>query len=257
MAPERGVVVPLFVMERISLTFQLDARFEDDYFSVRGNYMLQNAAWAPYAGPSEGLRIPAPKGATGHGVADMDKAWVAVDADSFRLLRPVPPLGGDFRAGFSIPVKDGKMVWDLPLPLGSASSSLAILETPQMKVSLPKSVRGETIPQPDGSKWFAIRAIDIPPNQRMIFEVTGLPSRPLWQKLSKWGVGLAAILLIALGVVFGVRRGAPVDRKQRKKKIDDLLDQVAAIDRKGEGADGEREKLVAQLEALYREEAGG
>lgn len=255
MAPERGVVVPLFVMERLQLTFQLDARFEDDYFGVRGNYMLQNAAWAPYAGPSEGLRVPAPKGATGLGVADMDKAWVAVDGTSFRLLRPVPPLGGEFRAGFSIPVDGGKLVWDLPLPLGSSSSSLAILKTPKMKVNLPKTVRGEDVPQPDGSTWFAIRAIDIPANQRMIFDVTGLPERPAWQRVSKWGVGLAAILLIFAGVFFGVVRKpaapAATTKKDRKKRIDDLLDQIAAIDRGG-GDPSRREALVVELEELWR-----
>jgi hypothetical protein len=266
MAPERGVVVPLFILERLQMTFQLDARFEDDYFSVRGNFTLQNAAWAPYAGPSEGLRIPAPKGATGLGVADMDKAWVAVDGTSFRLLRPVPPLGGDFRAGFSIPVEDGKLVWDMPLPHGSAQSSLAILQTPKMKVNLPPSVRGEPVPQPDGSTWFAIRSIDIRPNMRMIFDVTGLPERPAWQEVSKLGAGIAVILLLVAGVLFGVLRkgavpaaGAALTRKQRKQRIDELLDQVASIDRapgrSGDG-DGRRAKLVAELERLYREESG-
>lgn len=256
MAPERGVVVPLFVMERLEVTFQLDARFEDDYFSVRGDYLLQNAAWAPYKGPSEGLRIPAPKNATGLGIADEHKSWVAVDGTNFRLLRPVPPLGGEFRAGFSVPVTDGKLVWDLPLPHGSSGSSLAILQTPKMKVNrLPKGVKGEPVPQPDGSSWFAIRGIDIPPNQRMVFDITGLPERPAWQKLSRWGVGIAAILLIVAGVFFGVlRTTAPAPtRKQKKTRIDELLDQVAGIDRKG-GDESKRETLVAELERLYREE---
>lgn len=261
MAPERGVVAPIFVMPRIEATFQIDATFEDDFLAARGNFLLQNAAWAPYAGPSEGIRIPAPRGATGLVVADMDKQWVAVDSSGFRLTRAVPPFGGDFRAAFSLPVEDGRVVWDMPLPLGARGSSLAILQTDaEMRVNLPAGVSARPIKQPNGTTWIAIQRIEIPPNQRMVFDVTGLPMRPAWYRVSRQIAGYAVLLLLAAGIAFGIyRRAAPATapvttKKQRKRRVEELLDRIATLDKTG-GDAAEREKLVAELERLYREDA--
>jgi len=265
MAPERGIVVPLFVMERISIGFALDATFEDDFLAVRGQYLVQNASWAPWAGPSEGLRIPGPRGATGLVVADEDKTWVSADGDAFRLLRPVPPFGGDFRAGFSLPVQEGGLTWDLPLPMGTSGSSLAILKTPGMKVEVPKGSRARDVPQPNGAVWYAIQDITIGPNQRMAFDITGLPRRPEWQVLSRRGAALIVMLLLAGGLGYALTRrpaASPTSeaatRKSRRKRIEELLDRIARIDRGdpiGKDDAGRREALVAELEALYREDA--
>jgi hypothetical protein len=261
MAPDRGIVVPLFVIDRISVGFALDATFEDDFLAVRGSFLIQNASWAPWAGPSEGLRVPTPKGATGLVVADEDKPWVSADGDAFRLLRPVPPFGGDFRAGFSIPVEDGRVGWDLGLPMGTQGSSLAILRTKGMQVVAPKGARARDVKQPNGATWYAIQDITIRPNERMVFEISGLPQRPAWHMWSRRAAWIVVLLLLAGGIGFAVTRRplvAPSDaatqRKARKKRIDALLDQIAAIDR-GDGDAGKREVLVGELETLYREDA--
>jgi hypothetical protein len=259
MAPERGVVVPIFVIEpRLQLSFQLDAVVDDEYLATRGTFVLQNASFQPWAGPSEGLRIPAPNGATGLVVADESKDFVAVDGNAFRLLRAVPPMGADFRAGFSVPSSGGSLTWDMPLPMGSVQSSLAIRMTPGMVVNAPKSAKGKAVKdQQSGFTWYAIQNIEIAPNQRMVFSVTGLPMRPVWQHWARLLTGLTVILLLALGVVFAAaQRPAPAvpgaeAKKQRRRRIEDLLDQVADLDRAGAPAPEKRESLVGELEQLY------
>ncbi len=268
----RGVVVPVYVLPKIAVTFQLDATVDDEYFAVRGQVSVQNFAWAPYAGPSGGVKIAAPVGASGLVVAEEDKTWVSADASEFRLLRPVPPFGGQFRAGFSVPIDDGTVSWDMPLPFGSYQSSLAILQTPGMHVTgLPPDVTAKPVPQPNGTSWYAIQGITITPGKRMVFGITGLPQRPAWQRWARYGAGFAALLLIIAGCVFAASRprsapvtttanpaGSPAARKKRKKLIDELLEQVATIDRAagdGNPADaGPRDALIAELEALYRED---
>jgi hypothetical protein len=260
--PERGVVAPLFVLPRPELTFQLDAVFEDDYLAVRGNYQIQNASWAPWAGPSEGLRVTTPRGARGLVVADVDKDWVAVDGGAFRLTRPVPPLGGEFRAAFSLPVDGGGIEWDLALPYGTSGSSMAILQTDGMKVELPPRVQGRPIRDPGtGRVWFAIQRIEIPKGHRMVFTIRGLPERPAWMRVSRKLAGGAVLLVLIAGVAFAVWRrggGAPsearIRRDERRGRIDALLEQIAAIER-GQGEPARREALMAELEELYAEEA--
>lgn len=261
---ERGVAVPIYVFPRVAVTFQLDCTVEDDFLAANGTFVVQNFSFAPYAGPAEGVKIPAPDGAKGLVIAEKDQAWVSADATQFRLLRPVPPFGGQFRAAFSMPLDDGAVTWDMALPYGSYQSSIAIRQTSGMKVTgLPAKSKTAVIPQPNGTKWFAIQDVFIGKDKRMRFHVTGLPQAPAWQKISRTIAGLAVLLVMVAGVVFTVKRrpastapaAAAANRKQRKKQIDALLDQVAALDRAKAGKDdGRRDALVQQLEALYAED---
>jgi hypothetical protein len=80
----------------------------------------------------------------------------------------------------------------------------------------------------------------------------------MWSRRAAW---IVVLLLLAGGIGFAVTRKplvAPSDaatqRKARTKRIDALLDQIAAIDR-GDGDAGKREVLVGELETLYREDA--
>jgi hypothetical protein len=273
MAPERGVVVPIFVVEpRLQFAFSLDAFVDDDFLAARGQFILQNASFSPYEGPSEGLRIPAPAGATGLVLADESKPFAAVDGTGFRLLRAVPPMGGEFRAGFSVPIDHGHVHWDMALPLGTSQSSLAIRMTPTMKVDAPKA-KGKQVKDPSsGYNWYAMEGIQIAANQRMVFDVSGLPQRPEWQHWARLFTGLAVLLLLAMGVVFAASTaatrtvaggpGAVAGKKERRRRIEDLLDQVADLDRAAARGDAaanpaKRENLVVTLEQLYAEDDRG
>jgi hypothetical protein len=263
MAPERGVVVPIFVISpRIQFSFQLDAFVDDEYLACRGQFVLQNASFAPWAGPPGGLVIPAPAGATGLVLADESKAFASVESAGFRLLRPVPPMGADFRAGFSIPTDGGGLSWDLPLPIGATQSSLAIRMTPGMEVKTPPTVKGKPVKDPNsGFTWFAIQGIEIAANQRMAFEIVGMPQRPSWQRWARLATGLAVILLLTLGVTFAAvttsARPAATPKKDRRRRIEDLLDEVAEHDRAGfQDLEG-RERKMQELEQLYREDGRG
>jgi len=266
MAPERGAVVPIFVIEpQLQFTFELDSWVEDDYLAVQGDFALKNASFIPYTGPSEGIRVPVPHGSTGLGVADESKSFVAVDAGAFRMLRPVPPMGGDFRAGFSVPLDEGSVSWDMPMPMGSQDGSLAIRQLPSMKFDVP-SGKGKSVKDPQsGYLWYAINGITIPPDQRMVFDISGLPERPAWQHWARLLTGLAVILLLALGLGFAFAQreasrlaaAGPTPKKQRRRRIEDLLDQVTELDRavaRGGGDANKRERLVVELESLYAED---
>lgn len=259
----RGVAVPIYAFPRVAVTFQLDATVEDDFLAAHGTFVVQNFSFAPYAGPAEGVKIPAPVGATGLVVGEQDKMWVSADAHEFRLLRPVPPFGATFRAAFSIKVEDGEVNWDMALPYGSFQSSLAILQTPHMKVTgLPAKSKTQVVPQPNGTQWFAIQDVFIAKDRRMMFHVTGLPQPPGWQRIARITAGIAVLLVMIAGVLFTVRKQVPVvaaagaaTNKQRKKRIDDLLEQVAVLDRAKAGKDdGRRDALVKELETLYGED---
>ncbi|MCA9673458.1 MAG: hypothetical protein KC464_00360, partial [Myxococcales bacterium] len=287
-----GAAIPVYVLPRIAMTFELDGHVDDAYMAFQGSIVVQNFGWAPYAGPTEGVRVPVPRGATGLVLADQDKEWVSADADAFRLTRPVPPWGGSFRCAFSLPIDGGDVTWDLQLPYGSYESSLGILDNPGMKLDLPATQRVDMVPSMDGSRMFhALRSITIQPKQRMVFTIHGLPVAPTWPRIGRYVAGITALVLLALGLVFALdraRRAAAADdddkdraeRKRRKRRIEELLDEVAALDRagaggaaasgaskggkpgkgkgKGKGGDGpprSRQALVAELERLYREDA--
>jgi hypothetical protein len=263
MVADRGLVVPLKVgVPRIQVTFELTAVVDDEYLAVQGGIAVLNASWAPWAGPTGGLRLPAPRGAKGLGVRDEDKPFVAVDGDSFRMLRPVPPSAAVFTAGWSMQSDDGEIHWDWPLPMGAVQGSIDIrLHGSKMRVELPPGAKGRAV-NDKGTKWFTIRPITIPAERRMIFDVKGMPVRPTWQWVAKLGVGLAVLLLVGAGVFFAVfgtskKPAGPSieEQKRRRRRIDELLDQVAALDRGDEGADPSRRgALVKELEGLYKEE---
>lgn len=252
----RGVVAPVFVTPRIRSAFQVDAFLDDEFLAMRATFTVQNASFAPWSGPSEGLRIPAPRGATGLRVSEEDEGTVSADAADFRLLRPVPPMGLDVRVGWSLRVEDGRASFDLPLPLGASRSSLALQQTPGMTLSLPPGVAADRIPQGE-TTWLAIRNIEIPAGQRMVFGIAGLPQRPGWQQLGELLAAALAVVLVAGGVVLAVRRPPaarpPDEELVRQRRIDALLDEVAELDRRETpNAREHREALVAELERLYR-----
>lgn len=267
----RGAAVPLYILPRVAVTFELDGRVDDEYFAFQGTFIVQNFGWSPYAGPSEGIRIPMPSGATGLVLADMDKEWVVAEPSDFRLTRPVPPWGGSFRGAFSLPISDGTMTWDLQLPFGSYESSLGILDNPGMRLDVPTTQKVDRVPSMDGSRTFhALRSITIQPKQRMVFRIHGLPVPPGWPRVARIGAGIAVLLMLGIGAFFviawarkpeadGVGASPAAEaraaRKQRKARIEELLDQVAALDReRGEStaSTARRDQLVAELEALYR-----
>ena len=114
-----------------------------------------------------------------------------------------------------------------------------------------------------GIKWYSMRPLNIPADRRMVFDVHGMPVRPTWQWIAKVGVGFAVLLVLGAGIFFAVAggRGPKVgpsieQQKRRKRRIEELLDEVAAMDRAaGEAADeARRARLVRELEGLYKED---
>jgi hypothetical protein len=106
----------------------------------------------------------------------------------------------------------------------------------------------------------------------MVFDVSGLPQRPEWQHWARLFTGLAVLLLLAMGVVFAASTaatrtvaggpGAVAGKKERRRRIEDLLDQVADLDRAAARGDAaanpaKRENLVVTLEQLYAEDDRG
>ena len=248
---ETGTRASIYVYPRVLFHFSLRAFIEDQLLAVQGTWEVTNYAWAPYRASPDGLMIPLPAGHKGGIVAGEDQTEVAVaQGEGFRLMRPIPPGGRKFRAGFSLPVDSGEVSFSLPLPLGTWQSGIEIRQNPGMTVRLPPGVVGETRTASTGEPWFVIDSITIDRKQSMVMTIAGLPAVPAWKVWAPRIVGLLVIstLLGALALVL-LRKPAEVvpDAAARRQT---LLDELVELERSGK--DGKRkEQVLAELERLW------
>ena len=248
---ETGTRASIYIYPRVLFHFSLRAFIEDQLLAVQGTWEVTNYAWAPYRASPDGLLIPLPAGHKGGIVAGEDQAEVAVAAgEGFRMMRPIPPGGRKFRAGFSLPVDSGEVSFSLPLPLGTWQSGIEIRQNPGMTVRLPPGVVGETRTASTGEPWFVIDSITIDRKQSMVMTIAGLPAVPAWKVWAPRIVGLLvlATLLGALAMVLVRKPQAVVPDAAARRQT--LLDELVELERSGK--DGKRkEQVLAELERLW------
>lgn len=249
---EAGTRTSIYIYPRVLFHFSLRAFIEDQLLAVQGTWEVTNYAWAPYRSSPDGLMIPLPAGHKGGIIAGDDQAEVAVAAgEGFRIMRPIPPGGRKFRAGFSLPVDNGEVSFSLPLPLGTWQSGIEIRQNPGMTVRLPAGVQGETRTASTGEPWFVIDNITIDRKQSMAMTIVGLPAVPPWKVWAPRIVGLLVCLTLLGAVLLVVLRrpgaaGVP-DASARRQT---LLDELVELERSGK--DGKRkEQVLAELERLW------
>jgi hypothetical protein len=248
-----GSKITVYAFPRVLFRFQLQASVEDELLATRGRLEITNYSWTPYRAGPDGLLVPMPHNFKGGVVAESDQSEVAVAAgEGFRLIRPIPPGGRTFHAGFSLPVKDGRVGWALDLPLGAYESQLVIEQIPGMTVHTPPRVAGETRTVPQGT-FFVIEPISIQPKQSMEMSIEGLPSPPAWRWWVSRIVGVFVVGVMLAGIGFALQRKPPeraTARAAHQARRKRLLDELVELERTGENP-RRREQLLGELEQLW------
>jgi len=247
-----GTHVTLFVYPRVMFSFSVTSHIDDAFLAVTGRFDVSNNSWAPYISGPDGLTIPLPHGFKGAIVAEQDQAEVAVaQGEGYRIVRPIPPGGRQFRGAFSLPVNDGEVAWNLDLPMGAFQSGMEILQAPGMTVKTPPNVNGETMTVPQGT-FFVLPRISILPHQAMVMTIAGLPAAPLWRLWMPRIVGLVAVSMMLAGLAFALlrTRSTQVADAARDAKRTKLLEELVELERTGKN-DKRREAVLAELEGLW------
>ena len=259
LVPDRGARASLLVGPRVMMRFSLTSALDEDYFVFRGRFQLANNSWFPYKHSEDGMPFPLPVGASGAQVTEEDAAEISpVPGMGLRLLRPLPPGGKSFIAGWSMSTKSGDVRWDLELPFGTTQSGMEIMQPSGVTVELPPGVEGRTVQVAKGS-YFILPDISIRPNQRMVMTIRGLPSAPAWKLWMPRIVGGMVVLILIGGMVFAFRKGGAGGvlaeesaERAHRAKIDALMDELVSLEGKSdEKATARRAEVMAQLEQLW------
>ena len=276
--PERGAALRMVVVsavdEPVGFAFHMQGWVDDVYMGFQSQMTLHNWSYAPWDPGPEGLVMPLPVGFVGAQVEEEMSHKVSVDPDRGFIWRgAVPPGGARFMTAFSLPVNGGGISFDMPLPLGAMNSLLALSHTPGMEVDVPPGSEGRFMEDNGGRRHYVVGGINIAPMKRMVLSVSGLPTRPAWQRYLAWSVGVAVLCMLAWGLfgVFAQRRRdtraamagardeqAAAQRGKLKQRREHLLDELVTLEaKKSDLAEDEyqkrRGKLTRQLETVYIE----
>jgi hypothetical protein len=242
LAPDRGAVVGIFVFPKLLLSFHLGAFIDNEYMGFQGQLTLQNSSYEPYDPGPGGLVLPMAKGFVGAQVGEDDQEQVKVHERGFVRRGVLPPGGTTFTAGFSLPVNDGKVDFDMPLPYGAYDSNLNIMYTPGMQVQAPTR-QPPSLRERNGRRFYQIGNITILPERRMVMSISGLPHHPVWHTWARYSFGIVGLGLLGWAM-FTVL--SPARRRQ-----------AAAEARVRAELEDRREALLAELVTLEREHDGG
>lgn len=253
---DRGARATLLAVPRVMMRFSLTSALDEDYFIFRGRFLVGNNSWFPYKHSEDGFTMPLPKGFSGAQVTEEDAAEISpVPGEGLRLLRPIPPGGKQFIAGWSMATKGGEVTWDLSLPFDLIESGMEIIQPPGSSVELPPGAQGRTMDTQRGA-YFILPDISIRANQRMVMRIHGLPSAPAWKTWAPRAAG-ALVLLIILGGIVHAFRGRPADegddehakRAANQKQIDALMEELVALEASPD--EERRAEIMAELEKLW------
>lgn len=256
--PGVGMRANIYVYPRTLFTFDTHSFVEDQLLAVQGMFEVSNYSWAPFKAPGpDGLLIKLPKHHKGAIIAAADQSDVAVAVgEGFKILRPIPPGGRKFRAGYSMPIESGEVNWQFDLPLGTWQSEMKIRTTPGMTVKLPPGVEGSTQTAATGEPWFVISNITIDRGQSIAISISGFPTEAAWRVWAPRIVGVLVLVMILGGIGFALQRTSSdastgAGREARRAK---LLDELVDLERRGASNSKERhrkEQLIEELERLW------
>lgn len=249
---DAGTHASVYVYPRTLFGFSVHSFIEDQLLAVQGTFEITNYSWAPYKASNDGLLIKLPERHKGGIIAPQDQNDVSVaQTEGFRLMRPVPPGGRKFRAGFSLPVEDGEVHWKFDLPMGTWQSNMEIRQSEGMRVELPQGVQGETRTASTGEPWFVIDSITIERGQSMVMTIRGLPAEQAWKVWIPRLVGVLVVLMVGAGIAFAIRRPISVPKPDHEARRQKLLDELVALDRDGHQDTHRRRQIIDELERLW------
>ncbi len=252
--PGTGMAANIYVYPRTLFTFDTHAFVEDQLLAVQGTFEITNYSWAPYRATNDGLLIKLPARYKGAVIAPQDQKEVAVDtAQGFRILRPIPPGGRKFRAGFSMPIENGTVSWKFDLPLGAWNSAMRIRQTPGMSVKLPAGIAGSTQTATTGEPWFIMENLTIERKQPFIMTISGFPAEPQWKIWVPRIVGITVLFMVLGGLGYALviaRRETPAaETSARREK---LMTELVELEKRGIATSKDRQRREQLIDELER-----
>ncbi len=266
---DRGAIVPLPVLGENQFRFRLTGQIEDEFLFFHATLAMTNGPVAPTS-LGHDIDIPLPRGFLGARLSD-DKLSSRVRIIPHQGLvwkGAIPPGGMQFDITFSLRADDGGVLFDWALPHGAVGSQIWLQWLDSMSINLAGEAEGKLANTDTGIKVYQLNGLNISPQQRIVWRVSGLPQNPSWYQYVRWVIGVVVILLgIWLAVtLFGLsRRTSKVSKfADRSARRDRLLTELATIERKhAEGKlsdskyDSRKKRLFAELEPLYDQAEGG
>jgi len=253
--PDAGSQASVYIYPRTMFRFDTHAFVEDQLFAIQGAFEISNYSWAPYRASSDGLLVKLPKGHKGAIVAPQDQETVAVaQGEGFRIMRPIPPGGVQFRAGFSMPIEHGEVDVAFELPLGTFQSAMKIRETPGMAVRLPPSIAGSRQMASTGEPWFVIPTITVPPKGSFTLHIAGFPREATWKVWAPRIIGLAVLAIMLGGLGVALFRRGPAQATDTEARRNALMDELVELEKRGVTTSKDRqrrEQLMTELERLW------
>jgi len=254
--PGAGMHANIYIYPRTLFTFDTHAFVDDQLLAVQGNFEITNYSWAPYRATPDGLLIKLPARHKGAIIAPQDQKEVSVaTGEGFRIVRPIPPGGRKFRAGFSMPIENGTVSWRFDLPMGTWNSAMRIRQTPGMSVKLPKGVTGATQTATTGEPWFIIENITIERKQPFALTISGFPAEPTWKIWAPRLTGIFVLFVVLGGLAYALvireRKPAAAETSARREK---LMVELVELEKRGieSGKDRQRrEQLIDELERTW------
>ena len=254
--PGAGMHANIYIYPRTLFTFDTHAFVDDQLLAVQGNFEVTNYSWAPYRATPDGLLIKLPKRHKGAIIAPQDQKEVSVaTGEGFRIVRPIPPGGRKFRAGFSMPIEDGTAGFSFDLPMGTWNSAMRIRQTPGMSVKLPKGVTGATQTATTGEPWFIIENITIERKQPFAMTISGFPAEPMWKVWAPRLTGIFVLFLILGGLAYALvireRKPAAAETSARREK---LMTELVELEKRAIESSKDRqrrEQLIDELERTW------
>jgi hypothetical protein len=269
----KGALASVFVQELPFLFgFHGGAEIDDDKLWFEMRFFLANVSGRPVAA-KDGLIIPLPRGTVGGSVDEADQARVKVDRKRGFVWRgALPPGQREFIGGFALPVEDGVVDFEMPVPYGVESAQLIFGYARGVTVLGPAGVSTRVEPplgQPtrDGRRFLIVSDISIAPGDALKLRISGLPQPPSWHGWARLGVGLSVLGLCVLAGTVAVRGKTPAppaaaDLASRLER-DRLYEQLVALEKQRRGGtiataryETTRATLVAKLRRTYADAAG-
>jgi hypothetical protein len=235
---------------------------------------VANLGGSPIDVGPEGLLLPLPQGFRSASIPEESGMMFSL-VPGKGLLRKgaVPPGQLTGVVQFALGADGGRVMFDMPAPIGMFQSQVAIVKAPGMvtnpsagALAAPELRRAE-----DGREYYILSGFTVPPGESLRFEIAGLPTPAKWQGWVKALAGAVAILLVGLAVAVAVRQprvvAAPRDPAaiekakrdlgaRREKLYDELvaLERARAAQRIEEGAfSAHRKTIMAKLVLVHRQ----
>jgi hypothetical protein len=262
---ERGAVVAMPVYPGIDLRFHLTGSLDDRFMTFDGTFSVSHGSFVPHDPGPEGLAIPLPRGFAGAKVPDhLARDLKVVRGRGLVWTGVISPGLTEFRAAFTMPVRDGAFTFDMDLPHGAVNSDVSIARTRGMEVR----VGGGLVAEPyrrRGGLFMVVDPIDLPPGQRLVMQVTGLPHQPRWRRYARIAVGLLVLALLGTALFAVVLlRQRPSAGESAHTRREELLDALAELERRkragtiaGARYHRSRKKLMDALRPLYARRTAG